>query len=361
VKRTIIVIAIVLIAGGAYAAHRWFGRKSEGVLASGTLEARNINVGSKVGGRVEKVLVREGDHVDPNQLLITFDQAELAAQLQQAHGRLDQAQASLTKLLNGSRPEEIAQARATSSTNEERPGYLVDDIAKAKFDLNAAKATQRNAQQNYERTHGLANQGIVSRQAMDDAQAKVDAANAQVRALESSVSGMEGRLRAAKANQELVERGPRKEDIAAARAAVEQAKGDLQLAEAHWAEREVRSPSSAIVEVLDLRPGDLITANAPVAKLLEADQLYVMVYVPQSQVGRIQVGQPTLVTVDAFPDEQFKGTVEQIRQQAEFLPRNVQTREEREHQVFGVKVRVENPGRKLRGGVQADVSFPEAE
>jgi HlyD family secretion protein len=360
VKRTILIVAVILIAAGAYAAHAWFSNKNEGLLASGTLEARNINVGSKVGGRVEKVLVHEGDHVDPNQLLITFDEAELAAQLQQARGRYDQAQANLTKLLNGSRPEEIAQVRATSSTSEQRPGYMVDDIDKAHFDLNVARANLRNAQQNYDRTKGLADQGIVSRQALDDAQAKLDAANAQVRSLESSVAGMEGRLRAAKANQQLVEKGARKEDIEAARAAVEQSKGDLELAHAHWNEREVRSPSSAIVEVLDLRPGDLIPANAPVAKLLEADQLYVMVYVPQSQVGRVRVGQPARITVDAFPDQQFTGTVEQIRQQAEFLPRNVQTREEREHQVFGVKVRVNNPDRKLRAGVQADVSFPEA-
>ncbi len=359
-KRTIIIGLIVLVAGAAYAAHVWFGSKSDALLASGALEARNINVGSKVGGRVEKVLVREGDHVEPNQLLITFDDAELAAQLQQVRGQYAQAQANLSKMLAGSRPEEIAQARATSATDERNPGYLVQDIDKARFDLKRAQADLVNAQQNYDRTKGLADQGIVSRQALDNAQATLEAAKAQVKSLDSAVAGMEGRLRAAKANQQLVEKGFRKEDIEAARAAVEQARGDLQYAEARWAEREVRSPSSATVEVLDLRPGDLIAANAPIAKLLEADQLYVMVYVPQTQIGKVRVGQPVVVSVDTFGKEQFHGTVEQIRQKAEFLPRNVQTREEREHQVFGVKVRVDNPEGKLRAGVQADVIFPEA-
>jgi multidrug resistance efflux pump len=359
VKRTYIIIAVIVLAGVAFVGRSWFTRNNKGLVASGTLEARNINVGSKVGGRVAKVLAQEGDHVEANQLLVTFDDAELAAQLKQARGRLEQAQANLKKMLAGSRPEEIAQARATSSTDERDPGYMVQDIEKARFDLTRAKADLENAQQNYERVSGLAKQGILSRQALDDAQARLDAANAQVRALNSAVSGMQGRLKAARAQQQLVEHGSRREDIDAARAAVTQAQGDLALAEARWIEREVRSPSSAVVEVLDIRPGDLIVANAPIAKLLEADQLYVMVYVPQTQIGQVRVGQPAVVTVDTFGNEKFNGTVEQIRQKAEFLPRNVQTREEREHQVFGVKVRVNNPGQKLRAGIQADVIFPE--
>ena len=120
----------------------------------------------------------------------------------------------------------------------------------------------------------------------------------------------------------------------------------------------MRSPADAVVEVLDLRPGDLVPANAPVARLLEADQLYLMVYVPQSQIGHVRVGQSAEIRIDAF-EESFRGVVEQIRQQAEFLPRNVQTKEEREHQVIGVKLRVENPGNKLRAGISADVRFGE--
>src|SRR5581483_2353149 len=154
--------------------------------------------------------------------------------------------------------------------------------------------------------------------------------------------------------------GNRAEDIAMARAQVESAEGALREAEANWAEREVRSPARAVVEVMDIRPGDLLPANAPIARLLEADQLYVMVYVPQSQIGRIRVGQQADLTVDAFPNQPFRARVEQIRQQAEFLPRNVETKAEREHQVVGVKLRVENSENKLRAGIHADVRFTEA-
>jgi multidrug resistance efflux pump len=298
--------------------------------------------------------------VEAGQLLVTFDDAELSAQLLQARGRLEQARALVKKLERGSRPEEIAEARAAAATDAQAPGYRLQEVSQLEFDLKRAQADALNAQQTFDRTVQLAEEGVLSRQTRDDAQARLDAARAQVRSLESSVAAAHARLREAQAQKDLVERGPRREDIEAARADLLRAQGELAQAEARWAEREVRSPAAAVVEVFDLRPGDLLPANATVAKLLEANQLYVMVYVPQNDVGRIQVGQRAEVRVDAFPKRTFTATVEQIRQKAEFLPRNVQTSDERQHQVFGVKLRVENPTNELRAGVQADVVFTEA-
>jgi HlyD family secretion protein len=356
----IILVGVLVVSVGAFGAYAWLHGRNSAIAASGTLEARNISVGSKVGGRVTKVLVHEGDRVEANQLLLTFDDAELAAQVTQARGRLAQARAALKKLEHGSRPEEIAQARAAAATDERAPGYRTQEITQLEADLARAKADATNAAQTFRRTASLAEQGILAPQARDDAQARLDAAQAQVRSLESSVNAAHARLREAQAQKDLVEKGPRKEDIAAARADVVRAEGELAQAEARWAEREVRSPAAAVVEVLDLRPGDLVPANAAVAKLLEANQLYAMVYVPQNDVGRIRVGQRAEIRVDAFRNRTFNATVEQIRQKAEFLPRNVQTEDERQHQVFGVKLRVENPGQELRAGVQADVVFTEA-
>ncbi len=361
-KRVFSIIAgALLLAVLAVAANSWWsGRASRKVVASGTLEARNISVGSKVGGRVTQVLVREGDHVDAGQLLVTFDGAELAAELKQARGRLGQARAMLKKAERGSRSEDIAQARAASAADGVAPGYRVQEVQQAQSDLKRAQADALNAEQNFDRINTLFQQGIAARQTLDDAQARLDAAHAQVQSLQNAVAAAEGRLRAARAEQQKVESGNRIEDIDAARADVLLAEGQAAQAEARWAEREVRSPASAVVEVLDLRPGDLLPANAPVARLLEADQLYAIVYVPQNEVGgRINVGQHAQVRVDAFPGQTFSATVEQIRQQAEFLPRNVQTADERQHQVFGIKLRVENPDHKLRAGIQTDVTFLE--
>lgn len=341
----LVLVAIAAALGG----RAWLNR-DHSVTASGTLEARNITVGSKVGGRVTKVLVAEGDRVQKDQLLVTFDEAELYATLLQARGRLAQAQAALAKMERGSRPEEIAQARSTEASRQHA-------VAEAQSAAERAKADAANAETEFKRYQRLAQEGVVSREQRDAAENRYKMALAAAQSAEHAVTVAKSEANAAGAAQKLVERGFRSEDIAAARAEAQTAEGELKLAEARYAEREVRSPANAVVEVMDLRPGDLVPANSPVAKLLEADQLYVIVYVPQSQLGKVAVGQAVDVTVDAYPKEVFKATVEQIRQQAEFLPRNVQTKEEREHQVIGVKLRIDNPNNKLRAGINADVKF----
>ena len=356
-RNVVIVILVALVAIAALAAVPWFTRNRNELSASGTLEVRNINIGSKVGGRITQVLAQEGDHVQPGQLLITFDDAELWGRLLQARGAFEQAKATYEKMARGNRPEEIAQARAATRLPDGSDGYAASAIIQARFDLERARADARNADDNFHRYDELAKEGVVSRQMRDDAEARMKTTKAQVESLEQAQRAAEARLAGAKANTQLAEKGFRAEDIAAAKAALTQAEGVLKEAEARFAEREVRAPSSSVIEVMDIRPGDLVGANTRIVKLLEADQLYVIVYVPQGQIGQVKVGQNANVRVDSFPKEDFHAVVEQIRQQAEFLPRNVQTAEEREHQVIGVKLRVENREGKLHPGIHADVKF----
>lgn len=358
-KRTAILLALVVVVAVSFVAARRFNAKEPRFSASGALEARNVNIGSKVGGRVTQVLAAEGDTVEAGQLLLVFDDAETSARVAQARGRLAQARATLAKLQHGSRPEEIAEAQAAGAGTANAPGARAEEIAQVRADLERAKADSVRAGRDFQRAQELSAEGVVSRQFRDDAEARAKMADAQVRAAEHAVSAAQGRLRAATAVQRKTERGSRSEDVDFARADVARAEGELQEAEARWAEREVRAPARSVIEVMDVRPGDLIPANSRVAKLLEAEQLFVMVFVPQSQVGKIKVGQNARVRVDAFSAETFQATVEQIRQQAEFLPRNVQTREERVHQVIGVKLRVQNKEGRLRPGINADVDFDE--
>ena len=344
-----IVISIIAVAFAIFLGARSWLASDPTLRASGTLEARNISVGSKVGGRVTQVLVAEGDRVQPGQLLLTFDDKELFARLTQARGKLAQARANLAKMEHGSRKEDIAEARATS-------GYQEHAIDTYRADLERAQADLVNAQTNYHRAQKLASEGVVSRQFLDDAEARLKMAQAAAASYQHSIAAAESQSHAARAAEQRTEHGFRPEEIAAARADVTSAEGDVQQAEAQYAEREVRAPTGASVEVLDIRPGDLIPANAAVIKLLEDNQLYVMVYVPEAEIGQVRVGQKAQVRVDSF-NQNFDAVVEQIRQQTEFLPRNVQTREERQHQVIGVKLRVANPEGKLRAGVHADVQF----
>ena len=357
-KRKVLLVTVVAIAISLpLCAHTWLHRGETPLSVSGTLEARNISVGSKEGGRVAKVLASEGDRLEANQLLVRFDEAELAARVLQARGKLEQAQANLAKMLHGSRPEEIEEAQAAGRLPDGSNGYRAEEIAKSQADLARAQADLVNAQINFDRTKQLADAGVYSRQSLDDAAARLDMAKAQVESMQHAVTAAEGRLREAAAVQRRTESGFRTEDIASAHADVTLAQGELDEAEARYAEREVRVPTAVVIEAMDIRPGDLLPPNAPLAKVLEADQLYVMVYVPQTEVGKVHIGDKAEVTVDSFPNRSFPARVEQIRQQAEFLPRNVQTREERVHEVMGVKLRVDNSSNLLRAGVNADVKF----
>jgi len=349
-KKRLIIVAIVIV-GGLTAAFAWRGRGADALTASGTLEARNISIGSKVGGRVSRVLVREGDHLEPNQLLVVFESMELEGQLLQAQGRVEAARANLAKMLRGSRPEEIAEANAASN------GYREAELAQARAELDRARTEELNAERELKRSEALTEGGAMSQQSLDNARDRARSAHALVSAQTNAVAAAEGRLNAAKAVSDKTQRGFRTEEIAAARAELTLAEGQLKEAEARWAEREVRSPAAAVVETMDLRPGDLLSANSPVAQLLESDQLYLMVYVPETQIGAVQVGKAAHINVDTFPGQTFTARVEQIRQQSEFLPRNVQTKEERVHQVIGVKLRVDNADNRLRAGVSADVQF----
>src|SRR5262249_1748306 len=153
------------------------------------------------------------------------------------------------------------------------------------------------------RYQDLAQQGVVSREQRDAAENRYKMAQAAYAEAEHSVTVAESNYEAAHAAEKRTVRGFRPEDIAAAKADMDATEGQFKLAQARFAEREVRAPADSVVEVMDLRPGDLVAANAPVTKLLEVDQLYVVVYVPQDQLSKVRVGQSADVTVDAYGKE----------------------------------------------------------
>jgi multidrug resistance efflux pump len=151
-------------------------------------------------------------------------------------------------------------------------------------------------------------------------------------------------------------RGSRGEEIAAARAAVERERSQLAYLERQRAELDVRAPVAGRIEAFDLRPGDLVAPNQPVATLLEPGELWVRVYVPEPSLGRVRPGAPVTVRVDTWPDRRFAGRVAEIRHEAEYLPRNVQTLDQRSDQVFAVRVEVA-PAAELRPGMAAFVEL----
>lgn len=149
-------------------------------------------------------------------------------------------------------------------------------------------------------------------------------------------------------------------NVEAARMQVAQARAQLADIDAQLAEMQIVAPSDCVLEVLSVKVGDILVPpfNQEAATLLLTNHLWVRVYVPETWLGLIKVGEQVRVQVDSFPGQDFPGTVEQINRQAEFTPRNVQTVGDRIKQVFGVKVRLPSNDDRLRAGMAADIHFP---
>jgi HlyD family secretion protein len=376
-RRTILFGVVFLLLLGAAAAWKYFnGRASaDKLVLSGTIEADEIHVGSKVGGRIIEVLVNEGQEVHQGQPLIRFDRYDFDAKHSDAVAAVAQAEATLEKAVNGSRPEEVAAARAQAeaawmSYQEALNGPRKPEIDAARADVAAADADYEVAKATLARTGKLVENGVQSQQEYDNAKSAYDRAVAKREAArhklellqagtrEEEIERAKRLFKQADANRALVERGTRKEDIDNARAQLERARAALKQIEVQLGELEVTAPANAFVEVLQVRPGELINPNAPVATLVEVDRLWVRVYVPEPEKGNVQLGKEVSVGVDTFPGEHFRGRIEEIASRGEFTPRNVQTRDERDHQVFGLRVRLDNPGRRLSAGMAADVTIP---
>jgi len=373
VKRRLFVIGgiAVVAAAAVWLSVAWAERRGRSDY-SGMVETREIQIGSKVGGRVTEVPVEEGQTVKAGATLVRFECDELIAQRKQVEAGLEQARADLERLERGNRPEEIEQAEATeraakAAYESAHNGPRKQEIDEARADYAAAKADAENAETFYMRMEKLAATDTISRQQFDDARDKRDAAEQKAESVRQRLALLEAgtrvedlnaaqaRYRQAQAAAVLARKGFRHEDIEAARGRVAEAEGHVAELVARLREAELKAPSDALIEVVSVRPGDLVPAGRIVMTMLETSQLWVKVYVPETELARVHIGQSATVYVDTFGDRAFQGYVGQIASQAEFLPRNVQTKSDREHEVFGVKVYTDNSQRVLKSGMSATV------
>ena len=302
-----VLLVVVIAAGVALTMVYLRQRMPKELVLSGTLEARTVNVGSLVGGRVERVLVDEGTHVIAGQELVTIETETIDRQIAEQRAAIESANAQLAKGIAGPRSEEISKAAAVAA-NDER---------------------------DRRRMAALYRDGIVAKELLDDATTKAKTSADDLRILQE---------------------GTRKEDIAALRAQAEQQQRRLDTLLQQRAETVVRSSVTGTVQSFPLRPGDLVAPNQTVAEILEESQLWARVYVPETQLGLIRVGQPARVRVDTFPNQWFPGHVASVSAQGEYTPRNVQTRAQRIEQMFGVKVLVD-PSPRLHAGMTAEVDL----
>lgn len=302
------------------------GRDDDGVLAHGTVEATEADLGFMTSGRVAEVTVREGDRVDSGHVLARLDQTELVARRNAAAAQAVAARAVLDELLAGSRNEEVAQAKAA---------------------LRAADSRLANRAGDVERARTLYAGGAMSRQQLDAQETAYDVAQADADQ--------------AREQADLVTKGPRSERIAAQRAALAQAQAAVHQIDALVDFSVVRAPFAGIITERDREPGEAVPAGVPVVTLLNPADRWVRIYLSEAVVGHIHLGDAATITTDAN-DRAYRGEVSFIASEAEFTPRNVQTTEERVKLVYQVRVRVVgDEGQDLKSGVPADVHLEAAQ
>lgn len=346
--------------------------KEQLLIYSGTAETHDIQVGSRIGGRVREVLVKEGQSIKKADVLVRVDVSELLAREKLLKAKIAESEANLAKLIYGFRLEEREQADALvrkekARLDELRSGFRPQEIAQAKANLLEAESNLSNLELTFERINKVYSRGYESKQQKDDAENNVRLAKARVEALrqrlllleegtrKEEILAAEERYKEAQAGAKLLNTGSRTEDISAARAQLAAVQAELEELKVRIAEGEVLSPTDCLVEAIDIRPGDILTPGQPVAKLLEQDQIWVRVYVPHTDMGYIKLMQKASIIIDSFPGVKFSGYVEKIDEQSQFYPRNVQSRTDREHQVFGIKVHIDNKDGKIKSGMSADV------
>lgn len=362
----LVVLAAVLIVALILSQNRHIPLK-----VSGFLEADDIRPGSRVGGRVKQVLIEEGQSVSQGDLLFELEPFDLLERRAEAAAGLAEAKANYEKLVAGYRTEEIAKAQAQVDQLKARLALLVNgprqqEIDSAVAELQLADAEYRLAKAKQTRIEILFAKKTASKDELDTANTELQATAARKEVRQKALDLLKegtrieeieearAQLKQAEEAWQLLKNGNRREDIAQAEASVNKAEAALQVIDDQIRELKVFAPLDGTIEAVTLQPGDLVGSNVPVISILDWNHLWVRCYVPENHLD-IHIDQEVDVTFDSYPDKVFKGRVTFVSRQAEFVPRNVQTPEERSKQVFRIKVRIEDQDKLLRPGMSADV------
>jgi HlyD family secretion protein len=322
------IIMLVLLLGGL-AAGLWFWRHREPGAAKdqlvlfGNVDIRQVQLAFNGNERIARLLVEEGDRVKAGQLLAQLDTQRLEPKAASREAQVRAQREVVARLEAGNRPEEVRKAKA---------------------DLEAARADLENADSTYKRIILLTTQGVDTAQRRDDARAALDVAKA--------------REAAAREAYDLMVLGPRKEDIAAAKATLQAHEADLALARRELADAQLYAPTNGVIRNRILQPGDMASPQKPVFTLALDDPVWVRAYVPETDLGKIRSGMTAEVTTDSFPGKHYPAWIGFVSPTAEFTPKTVETTEVRAKLVYEVRAFVSNPQGELRLGMPAQVMVP---
>ena len=288
----------------------------------GNIDIREVQAAFNDSDVVVRMLVQEGDRLKKGDLIATIDDRRYAARLDQARRQADSLKAALDRLVHGSRPEEIAQAKAT---------------------MEALRAVYENNKTLYDRTMSLLPRGAASTEDRDNALAQLNSSQKNYEAAAQAYT--------------LAVKGPRDEDIVAARNNYHAAEAAAALAEREFADTKLYAPSDGIVEARILEPGDMASPSTPVYTIALTDPLWVRAYVPETELGKVKLGMRAAIHTDSAPGHAYRGWVGYLSPTAEFTPKTIESPELRTKLVYQLRVYVCDPDNDLRLGMPATVTI----
>lgn len=313
-RRWVVVIAVIVIAGALAprAWQRWQHRHdSDGVVGgNGRIEAVELDVATRVPGRVREIKVAEGEFVKAGQVLAVLDADVIEAQRRQAEAQLDQARSN------------VATVRSQQTQRESERAAALAAVAQRKVEVDAA-ATQ------LERTKALAKQGFVSDKAVDDDQARLDAARAALAAARAQVASTEAAIASAKSQVA----GATSGEIAA-EAAIDRVQVDLD-------DTALKAPRDGRVQYIVAQPGEVVGAGARVVNMLDLTDVYMTFFLPTAEAGRLALGAEARIVLDAAPEYVIPARISFVASEAQFTPKTVETASEREKLMFRVRAQID--------------------
>jgi len=295
------------------------GSDKNKIEASGTIEATNVTVSAKVTGQIQKLYFNEGDKINSGDTLITIDHDLTAIQLQEAEAEAEGAKAQLDLAVQGARPEDIKQAE--------------DALTQAQANYDYAELTK-------DRNEKLYTTNSITKQQWDDFLNKYNVAKAQ--------------LNSASENLKKMKKLSRPEEIEESRANLDKAIASSNLLRKNIIDSYVIAPISGFVVKKFVEAGESVTQLSSLVMISDLSYVDLEIYVPETELGKVKLGQEADVTVDTYKDKIFTGKVIYISPDAEFTPKNIETKDERTKLVYEVKVHIHNPDYDLKDGMPAD-------
>ena len=346
------VFAVVLVVGAMAIARAWpllFPPVPvQEVIASGRIEGREVTVAPKtIQGRVVRLLADEGETVKKGQLLAQLDAAELDAKYAAASAAVAAFDAQISQA-----GLDVAYTSRNTVANIAAADAAVSS---AQAVVARAQAVLANARTDYERVSALFTDGIVSRRDIDAARTNLDTSRADAEAADTELARARATLAMAQAGADTV--GLKRQQLRALQESRRAALGQLAEVQASLDERQVVSPADGTILSRLVEVGNVVNPGGPMFQIVDMSRLYLKVYVPETDVGKLRLGDRADITIDAFPGRTFPARISQIHDEAEFTPKNVETAEERLKLVFGVELTFVRPDAVLKPGMPADCAI----